>query len=72
MFSCILGIEDDTALSIIDPVNLTIELLKKELLQTVNWLDKIIYDDSMFIKTISKIEVIRIRKLLGISNTEEE
>ena len=49
-----------------------IELLKKELLQTVNWLDKIIYDDSMFIKTISKIEVIRNRKRLGISNTEEE
>lgn len=33
MFSCILGMEDDTALSIIDPVTLNIEINKNNILE---------------------------------------
>lgn len=33
MFSCILGMEDETALSIIDPVTLNIELNKDNILE---------------------------------------
>lgn len=33
MFSCILGMEDETALSIIDPVTLNIEINKDNLLE---------------------------------------
>lgn len=33
MFSCILGMEDETALSIIDPVTLNIELNKDHILE---------------------------------------
>lgn len=49
-----------------------IKKLKEELLNAANWLDKIIYDNSMFIKALAKVEVVKIKKYLGVSNTEEE